>query len=108
MKSSTLYINDKTTTEDAKIELATSKYELYQMINESIHVFENLFFRTDLIFKSQPNLVVNSSVHPSNGILSLSYVCDKKIVLKSIQVLDPSYHNQIKLTKNITLQAKEQ
>ena len=29
MKSSTLYINDKTTTEDAKIELATSKYELH-------------------------------------------------------------------------------
>ena len=86
MKSSTLYINDKTTTKDAKIELATSNYELYQMINESIHVLENLFFRTDLIFTSQPNLVVDSSVHPS---------------------LDPNYHNQIKLTRNITLRAKE-
>ena len=107
MKSSTLYINDKTTTEDAKIELATSKYELYQMINESIHVLENPFFRTDLVFTSQPNLVVNSSVHPSNGILWLRYVCDKKIVLNSVQVLDPNYHNQIKLKRNITLRAKE-
>ena len=86
MKSSTLYINDKTTTKDAKIELATSNYELYQMINESIHVLENLFFRTDLIFTSQPNLVVDSSVHP---------------------LLDPNNHHQIKLTRNITLRAKE-
>ena len=75
------------------------------MINESIHVLENLFFRTDLIFTSQRNLVVNSNVHPSNGILW--YVCDKKIVLNSVQVLDPNYHNQIKLTRNITLRAKE-
>ena len=65
MKSSTLYINDKTTTEDAKIELATSKYELHQMINETIHVLENLLFCTDLIFTLQPNLVVDSNVHLS-------------------------------------------
>ena len=65
MKSSTLYINDKTTTEDAKIELATSKYELHQMINETIHVLENLLFCTDLIFTLQPNLVVDSSLHLS-------------------------------------------
>ena len=105
MKSSTLYINDKTTTEDAKIELATSKYEIYLMINESIHVLENLFSPTALIFTSQPNLVVNSSVYPSNRILWLRYVCDKKIVLNSIQVLNPNYHHQIKLTRNITLRA---
>ena len=107
MKSSTLHINDKTTTEDVKIELATSKYELYQMIIESIHVLENLFFRTDLIFTWQPNLVVNSSVHPSNGILWLRYVYDKKMVLNSTQVLEPNYHHQIKFTRNITLRAKE-
>ena len=65
MKSRTLYINDKTTTEDAKIKFATSKYELNQIVNESIHVLENLLFRTDLIFTSQPNLVVDSRVHPS-------------------------------------------
>ena len=65
MKSRTLYINEKTTTEDAKMEFATSKYQLHQIINESIHVIENPLFRTDLIFTSQPNLVVDSSVYPS-------------------------------------------
>ena len=52
MKTNTLYINDKTTTADAKIKLATSKYELHQMINESILVLENLLFRTNFIFTS--------------------------------------------------------
>ena len=37
MKSRTLYINDKRTTEDAKIGFAASKYELHQFINKSIH-----------------------------------------------------------------------
>ena len=59
MKSSTFYINDKRTTEDAKIELATSKYELHQMIDESIHVLENFLFCTDLIFTSHSHLVVD-------------------------------------------------
>ena len=86
MKFSTLYSNDKTTTEDVKIELATSKYELHQMINGLIHVLDNLFFRTDLIFTSQSNLVVDSSVHLS---------------------LHRNYHHQIKLTRDITLRAKE-
>ena len=44
--------------------------ELYQKINESIHALENLFFHTDLVFTSQPKLVVDSSVHPS---LDLNY-----------------------------------
>ena len=55
MKSRTLHINEKTTTEDANMELAISKYELHQIINESIHVIENLLFCTDLNFTSQPN-----------------------------------------------------
>ena len=65
MKFRTLYINDKTTTEDAKIKFATSKYELHQIVNKSIDILENLLFCNDLIFTSQPNLVVDSRVHPS-------------------------------------------
>ena len=49
-------------------------YQLHQIINESRHVIENPWFCTDLIFTSQPNLVVDSSVHPS---------------------LHPNYHHQI-------------
>ena len=63
MKSRILRINDQTTTEDAKMECETSKYELHQIINESLHVIENLLFCTDLIFTSKPNLLVDSSVH---------------------------------------------
>ena len=86
MKSRTLYINDKITTEDAKIKLATSKCELYQIINESMHTLDNILFCTDLIFTSDPNLVVDSNVHPP---------------------LHPNYHHQIKLTRIMTLRAKE-
>ena len=75
MKSRTLYINDKKIADDAKIEFATSKYELHQIINESVHVLENCLFCIDLIFTSQTNLAVDSSVHPS---------------------LHPNYHYQIK------------
>ena len=86
MKSRTLYINDKTTTEDTKIWLAASKYELHQFFNKSIHVLKNLLFCTDPIFTSQPNLVMDSSVHSS---------------------LHPKYYHQIKLTRNIALRARE-
>ena len=75
MKSKTLYINDKTTTKDAKIGYVASKYELHQFINKLIHVLENLFFCTDLVFTSQPNLVMDLSVYLS---------------------LHPNYYNQIK------------
>ena len=78
MNSRTLSVNDKTTTEDSKIEFATLKYEPHQFLNELIHVLENLLFCADLMFASQPNLIVVSSVRLS---------------------LHRNYHHQIKLTK---------
>ena len=86
MKSRTLYINDKTTTEDAKIEFTTLKYELHKIINESTDVLENFLFCTGLISTSKPKFVVNSSVHP---------------------YLHPNYHHRIKLTRNMALRANE-
>ena len=65
VKSKNWYINDKTNTEGAKIEFVTSQYGLYQIINEPTHVLENSSSCIDLIFTSQRNLVVDSSVHPS-------------------------------------------
>ena len=38
IKSKNYYINDKTTTERAKIEFVTSQYGLHQVINELTHV----------------------------------------------------------------------
>ena len=46
------YINDKTTTEVAKIEFVTSQYGLHQIINEPKHVLENSSSYIDLIFTS--------------------------------------------------------
>ena len=86
MRSRTLYIIDKTTTENAKIGVAASKYKLHQFINISIHVLENLLFCTDLIFTPQTNLVQDSSVHSS---------------------LHPNYYHQIKTTRNMALRARE-
>ena len=86
MKSRTLYINDKTTTEDTKIGFASSKYELHQFLNKSIHVLKNLLFCTDPIFTSQPNLVIDSSFHSS---------------------LHPNHYHQIKLTGKVALRAGE-
>ena len=60
IKSKNWYVNDKTTTKGEKIEFATSQYGLHQIINEATHVLENSLFCVDLIFTSQPNLVVDS------------------------------------------------
>ena len=65
MNSRTFYINDKTSTDNAKIGFGTSKHKLHQFINKSISGLENLLFCIDLIFTSQPNLVMVSNVHSS-------------------------------------------
>ena len=65
IKSKNWYINDKTTTEGAKIEFATSQYGLCQIINEPTHVLENSSPSIDLIFTSQSNSVVDPSLHPN-------------------------------------------
>ena len=58
------YINDKATTEGEEIEFVTSQFGLYHIINEPTYVLENSLSCFDLIFTSQPNLVVDSGVHP--------------------------------------------
>ena len=64
-KSKNWYITDKATTEGAKIEFVTSQFGFHQIINKPTHVLENYWSCIDLIFISQPNLVVDSDVHPS-------------------------------------------
>ena len=59
------YIQDKTSFENKILESITSKFGLYQLINEPTHLLENYSSFIDLIFTSQPNLVVESGVHPS-------------------------------------------
>ena len=64
-KSSSWYNKDITSDEGRKIEAVTSQYGLLQEINESTHILNNSTSCIDLIFNSQPNLLIESSVHPS-------------------------------------------
>ena len=65
---------DKTTYEGKKLESLTSQCGFKQVISDPNHILENSSSCIDLIFTSQPNLVMNSGVHSS---------------------LLPNYHHQI-------------
>ena len=64
-KSCNWYSNDKTNFERSTIESITSQFRLHQLINEPTHLLQNSSSCFDLIFASQPNIVVESGVHPS-------------------------------------------
>ena len=63
-KSSNWYKHDKTTYEGSKIDPITSQFGLQQLTQEN-HTLSNSSSCTDLIFMSQPNLVMESRVHSS-------------------------------------------
>ena len=56
---------DSTNFEDITIEIVTSQFGLSQIIKEATHILESSSSCIDLIFTTQPNLVVESGVHPS-------------------------------------------
>ena len=62
-KSSNWYKHDKTIYECSKTEAITSQFGLKQLIQEPTHVFSNSCSCLDLVFTSQPNLVMESRVH---------------------------------------------
>ena len=64
-KSKNQYSQDKISFEGKTIESITSQFGLYQLIDERTHFLENSSSCIDLILTSQPNLVVESGVHPS-------------------------------------------
>ena len=59
------YKNDKTTTEGSKIANLTFQYGPKQIINQPIHILNNSTSGIDLLFTSQPNLVMESAVYSS-------------------------------------------
>ena len=59
------YQDDITTFERCKIDIATCQFGLSQIIKESTYILSNSASCIDLIFTSQPNLVMHSGVHPS-------------------------------------------
>ena len=65
VKSNLWSKSDKTSYEGSKIEGISSQFGLQQLINEPTHRTRNLSSCIDLIFASQPNLVMESGVHSS-------------------------------------------
>ena len=64
-KSKTWWTHDITTNEGVQIESLTSIYGLHQLISDPTHTLPNSSSCIDLIFTDQPNLIVDSGVHPS-------------------------------------------
>ena len=57
--------DNKTSIEATRLDALSSFHGLNQLIKEPTHLFENLASCIDLIFTRQPNLVIESGVHPS-------------------------------------------
>ena len=64
-KTTNWYKNDKNSYEGLKIDTITSQFGLQQIINEPTYLTSNSSSCIDLMFTSQPNLVMESGVHSS-------------------------------------------
>ena len=62
-RSNNWFSSDKTTYEGKKLESLTSQCGFKQVISDPTHILESSSSCIDLIFTSQPNLVMNSSVN---------------------------------------------
>ena len=80
-KTTNWYKNDINSYEGLKIDTITSQFGLQQLINEPTHLTANSSSCIDLIFTSQPNLVMESGVHSS-----LHPNCHHQIVFAKISL----------------------
>ena len=64
-KSKPWYINDITNFEGSKIDFLTSSFGFHQIINKPTNMLNNSSSCIDLIFTTQPNLVIESCVNSS-------------------------------------------
>ena len=64
-KSKVWYCNDNTTSQGKALENITSEFGLHQVIKEPTHILHNSSSCIDLIFASQPNVIIEYGVHPS-------------------------------------------
>ena len=76
------YQKDKTTFEGPKVDLATSQFSLSQTIKEPTHILSNSVPCIDLIFTSQPNLVIYSGIH-----LTMHPNCHREIVFSKHEII---------------------
>ena len=80
-KTSNQYNKDITSNEGRKIKTVTSQNGLHQEINELTHILDNSSSCIDSSFNSQPNLLVESSVHSS-----LHPNCHHQIILAKLNL----------------------
>ena len=64
-KSSNRYNKGITSNEGRQIEVVTSQNVLHQEINDPTYIVNSSSSCSYLIFNSQPNLLIESDVHPS-------------------------------------------
>ena len=64
-KSKSWWNKDITSNEGSQIDSLATTYGLQQLISDPTHILPNSSTCIDLIFTDQPNLVVDSGVHPS-------------------------------------------
>ena len=57
--------SDITSFEGSELDFLTSQFKLSQTIKEPTHILHNSRSCIDLIFTSQPNMVIDSGVHAS-------------------------------------------
>ena len=84
---------DRSTIEGSKIDFLTFQFGLSQIIKEPTHIQENSSFCIDLIFTTQPNMVLESGVHHS-----LHQNCHHQIIFAKFNLTEyylPPYERTI-------------
>ena len=74
--------------EGNKIENVASQLALHQIINEPTHILPNSSSCIDLIFTSQPNMVIESGIHSS-----LHSSCHHQIVFAKFNLKYVTHHH---------------
>ena len=65
VKSSNWHYHDKSSLEGNAFDTITKQYGVHQVIKKPTHTLDNSSNCIDLIFTSQPNLIIESGVYPS-------------------------------------------
>ena len=81
--NSNWYKHDKRSYEGSKIDAIISQFSLQQLIKEPTHILTDSSSCIDLVFTSQPNLVMKSRVH---------FLFLRKVLFVYIQKIDGSSH----------------
>ena len=85
--------NDTTTEEGTILENLTSLFGMKQLTSDPIHILQQSSSCIDLTFVNQPNLVINSGIHPS-----LHQNCHHQIVFCKLNLkieYPPSYTREV-------------